>query len=121
MNDKMVPPPKYYDSKFNICWLEKKELKDWLKPHPDSNYLGYCTICKTDIHLKRIRLSAITRHSKGEKHRNILSMALQHKPTMLNFFTKTKSNTLPSEEPIQNSSSESSVIQVLLLLVRWEY
>ena len=70
-----MPPPKYV-SKFNVLWMQDEELKLWLQPDPKSSYIAKCSIFKADIHLKSIRLTAVKKHHKREKHPKKFSVAL---------------------------------------------
>ena len=85
-----MPPPKYV-SKFNVLWMQDEELKSWLQPDPKSSYIAQCSICKVDIHLKSIRLTAVKKHHKEEKQQILLSVALgKAKSTISSFFHTTK-------------------------------
>ena len=83
-------PPQKYVSKFNVLWMKDEELKSWLQPDPKSSYIGQCSICKVNIHSKSIRLTAVKKHHKGEKHQILLSVALGKASTISNFYQTTK-------------------------------
>ena len=84
-----ISPKNHYDCKFNKLWIKNPDFKDWLRPYPESEYYAFCKTCKTDLHLKRIRISTVHKHHKGEKHREIMSITLDKpKSSLLNFFFK---------------------------------
>ena len=58
------------ESIFQPAWMEKPEFKLWLAPHPLSKNSARCKVCQCDLDLKSIRLSALSLHTKGSKHRN---------------------------------------------------
>ena len=64
-----MPPPKYV-SKFNVLWMQDEELKSWLQSDPKISYIAQCSICKVDIHLKSIRLTAVKNASQKRKTPN---------------------------------------------------
>ena len=68
-------PPKYW-SKFKLKWLQDPDFKDWLKPDPMSEHYALCSIFDAEIHSKSMRVGAVRKHHKGEKHQDLLPSAL---------------------------------------------
>lgn len=88
---------------FKQEWLDKYF---WLTAHPTSTVHAHCKLCKTDIHVGSIRLSAIESHKKGSKHAARETSKLTPKASIKNYFV-TRSKDSGSDNSILAASASS--------------
>ena len=88
---------------FNYLWLQDKELKEWIAPHPKLKTMAVCTACGSDFDIANNGISAVRSHAKGSKHKkNVKSQAEKSASSKIgDFFTSTSSH------PVVDSPSTS--------------
>ena len=59
--------------KFNNLWLVDPEFKDWIKENEKDSTAADCMLCKTTFSLKTMGRTALTSHTKSQKHLNRLT------------------------------------------------
>ena len=90
---------------FKQEWLDKYI---WLTAHPTSTVYAHCKLCKTDIHVGSIRLSAIESHKKGIKHAARETSKLTPKTSIQHYFAK-------SQHTRSDNSTQAALVSSLNL------
>lgn len=71
---------------FNREWLTDPDFKDWLVEVPDAKR-AKCNLCRKDINLAAMGISALKSHAKGDTHKKNVDFAETAKrgQTLINF------------------------------------
>jgi len=83
--------------KFQGKWLTEPQFKDWLKQDSNVNF-AFCFGCNKRIDIKSMGKTALTSHSKSQKHVELLNVAKVGGQSSIGAFV--------SEKPVPSSSTE---------------
>ena len=57
---------------FNKNWLRDEEYSEWLQEVPNDKYAFRCRACAKNLELGCMGKSALSRHTKGSKHSELV-------------------------------------------------
>ena len=57
---------------FQESWLDSTKYKSWLAQVPSDKSIARCILCKKEINVSIMRVSALESHTAGKKHRNLV-------------------------------------------------
>ena len=76
------------ESTFQKTWLENPKYKLWLAVVPSDEKTARCILCKKDINVLVMGVSALESHAKAKKHKSLIKERKQYSET---FFPQKKS------------------------------
>ena len=77
------------ESTFQKTWLENPKYKLWLAVVPSDEKIARCILCKKDINVSVMGVSALEFHAAGKKHKSLIKERKQYSET---FFPQKKSS-----------------------------
>ena len=90
------------ESTFQKTWLENPIYKLWLAMVPSDEKTARCILCKKDINVSVMGVSALEFHATGKKHKSLIKERKQYSET---FFPQKKSSERNSEKEEGQSTS----------------
>ena len=98
---------KKYTNKFNLDWLKHGDYKSWLQAVESCDTLAYCKLCNNQFDVGSMRMSALTSHSKGAKHKTkAAAMGNSKVPSVFHFLSSSRApnHSSPAAPDPKNSS-----------------
>ena len=90
---------------FQEKWLDNIKYKTWLAQAPSDKNTARCILCKKDINISTMGVSALESHAAGKRHTDLLNERKNYKDV---FFIPTQSsnaNKTTSQKSVDSSSS----------------
>ena len=69
-------PLKVKKCHFQNEWLTNEEYSNWVQVVPKNRSRVKCSLCKTEIDISNMGVSALDSHAAGKKHKQIASAAV---------------------------------------------
>ena len=93
------------NASFQETWLDNIKYKIWLAQAPSDKNTARCILCKKDINISIMGVSALESHAAGKRHTDLLNERKKYKDV---FFIPTQSsnaNKTTSQKSVDSSSS----------------
>ena len=90
------------ESTFQKTCLENPKYKLWLALVPSDEKTARCILCKKDINVSAMGVSALESHATGKKHKSLMKERKQYSET---FFPQKKSSERNSEKEEDNQQT----------------